>query len=178
MFNLQGSKPKNVEPEQLAAMQRSLEVSQNQIMARVEHRQYLTEVTQIAQAAHDQPPEAFQAPTGAVGSGSAFIPESLKDSYETCRDNTDWVDPVHGSATCASWSGNDCNDPFSGYSSPDVVNANCPATCGICTLEHITETDSAGRTFHKLFTGPYLFTAPGTKYVSFSEYSARLVCLS
>ena len=155
-----------MEPEQLAAMQRSLQVSQNQILAEVKYRQYETELTQIAQAAHDQPPESFQAPRGSVGSGTTFIPDSVKDSPETCFDNADWVDPVHGFATCSYWSSDDCNEPYSGYSPPDVVNDNCPATCGVCTLAHRNETDHAGRKFYKFFKGPYLFTASGTKYVS------------
>ena len=69
---------------ELPAMQRSLQVSQDQLSASVHNRQYLLEATQVAQAAFDQPFVDHKAPTPDWVGSTTFIPESL------CADDANW----------------------------------------------------------------------------------------
>ena len=68
------------------------------------------------------------------------------DYDDGCIDDPEWRDPVAvilpGAASaavpavdgwpCEGWVGYDCDQQFIGYSSPQVVKAACPATCGVC----------------------------------------------
>ena len=55
------------------------------------------------------------------------------DDCGDCEDVPGWDDPVDSSSTgCEGWVGYDCNEVFSGWSTPSVVLQACPATCGLC----------------------------------------------
>ena len=66
-----------------------------------------------------------------------FSGNSLDDWTDgTCGDTLDWLDPVASDGTtCSRWIGYDCNEAFDGYSSPAVVLAECPKTCGVCDTD-------------------------------------------